>query len=103
MSDLAGVDGFLSCYLDRLISSNEPDYSFALTAWFYLSWRDPRAAAAVEEATAAAKEPGATCARLCNGQKAESAISTCCGAPLWLPSLVMRNVDEFPQGERDQR
>ena len=95
---MAGVDVYMSFYLDRLIDIDEQKYLFALNAWFYLSWVDERAPGAVADATAAAQAPGGACNRLCNGQRAFSAVSRCCDAPLWLPSIVFRNVDEFPQG-----
>jgi hypothetical protein len=83
--------------VDRIIAINEQDYLFSANTWWYLSWTDERAPAAVEAATAAASQPGASCGRLCNQQRAESAVSQCCDT-LWLPSIVFRNIDEFPQG-----
>ena len=63
----------------------------------FLSWVDPRAEAAVRNATDASREPGGECARLCNGQKARTAGSLCCDG-LYLPTLLFRNVVEFVQG-----
>ena len=36
---------YLSVYLDRLISLNEQQYTFAISLYFFLSWVDPRCAA----------------------------------------------------------
>ena len=63
-----------------------------------LSWRDPRAQAAVNASTMAAREPGASeCRRPCNGQKAPTSRSRCCDS-LYLPTILFRNVAEFVQG-----
>ena len=95
----AGVDVYLSFYLDRLIEIDEQRYRFSLNCMLYLSWKDERAGAAVEEATTAASAPGGSCGRPCNGQRVFApGVSRCCDPPLWLPSIVFRNVEEFPQG-----
>ena len=90
---------YLSFYLDRLIEIDEQRYRFSLNCMLYLSWKDERAGAAVEEATTAASAPGGSCGRTCNGQRVfVPGVSRCCDPPLWLPSIVFRNVEEFPQG-----
>ena len=80
-----------SFLVDRLVRIDEQDYVFAANTWIYLSWLDPRAPAAVKEASAAAAAPGGQCRRLCNSQSAETDASRCCDS-MWLPSLVIRNI-----------
>ena len=60
-------------------------------------FQDPRAQDAVHNATQASREPGASCARVCNGQKAPTRWSRCC-SDLYLPTILFRNVEEFLQG-----
>lgn len=93
----------MSTYLDRLISVDEKNYLFSVTLYVYLSWTDPRAFAAVAAATtrmnekSAVGDGGAGCDRPCSGQEMRHELSLCCDT-LWLPSLVFRNINEYPQG-----
>ena len=70
--------------------------------YIYLSWTDPRAFAAVANATARMNEKssvgegGNGCDRLCRGQEMRHELSTCCDS-LFLPSFVFRNIDKIPQ------
>ena len=92
-----------STYLDRLISVDEKNYIFSVTLYFHLSWTDLRAPAAVVAATARMNEKsavgdgGAGCDRPCSGQEMRHELSLCCDT-LWLPSLIFRNILEYPQG-----
>ena len=70
--------------------------------YLYLSWTDPRAFAAVANATARMNEKssvgegGIGCDRLCNGHEMRSELSECCDT-LFLPSIVFRNIERLPQ------
>lgn len=92
-----------STYLDRLITVDEKNYLFSVTLYVHLSWTDPRAFAAVANATARMNEKsavgdgGAGCDRPCSGQEMRHELSKCFDT-LWLPSLVFRNIAEYPQG-----
>lgn len=93
-----------STYLDRLISVDEANYLFSMTLYVYLSWTDPRAFAAVANATARMNEKSAVgdggdgCDRLCIGTEMRHEASECCDSPLFLPSIVFRNIAEYPNG-----
>lgn len=92
---------YISVYLDRLIALNEQRYTFAISLYFFLSWVDPRAPGAVAAATEAADRPGSDpdsqCRRSCSGQHMAVPGEPCCDG-MWLPSVLVRNVEEFPQG-----
>lgn len=77
---------------------DEQKYVFDVSIYVFLSWIDPRAPGNVAKATnETTVEGGRDCARLCIGQRAPSEESQCCDS-LWLPSFVIRNADEMPQG-----
>ena len=89
---------FFSSYLDRVLSLDEQKYVFDVSMYVFLSWIDPRAPGEVAKATnETTAEGGRDCARLCVGQRAPSEVSQCCDS-MWLPSFVIRNADEMPQG-----
>eukprot|EP00884_Botryococcus_braunii_P017545 jgi/Botrbrau1/4474/Bobra.0220s0008.1 len=92
-----GQPFFLSVYLDRLLFVDQQNYGFHASMFLFLSWRDPNAFEKVKSATAAYQAGNDSCSRHCNGQLASGPLVQCCDT-LWLPTFVVRNVDEFPQG-----
>jgi hypothetical protein len=89
---------YFSAYLDRLIEVEETDYKFSATFFFYMTWTDPDAPAAVASATEDARKPGGDCGRWCENTKIPGDASLCCDS-MFIPSLTLRNVFEYPQGE----
>ena len=89
---------YFSAYLDRLIAVEETDYKFSATFFFYMTWTDPDAPAAVANATEDARKPGGDCGRWCENTKIPGDASLCCDS-MFIPSLTLRNVFEYPQGE----
>ena len=66
--------------------------------YFLLSWIDTRAPGDVAAASAAVEaDPTKNCERLCNRQKSPPPGALCCDS-LWLPTILVRNINEFPQG-----
>lgn len=86
-----------SIYVDRILYIDETKYTYEANFYIVLAWKDPRAQDEVQKATAASLEPGAECRRPCNGQKAPTPESRCCSS-LYLPTILIRNVAEYPQG-----
>eukprot|EP00884_Botryococcus_braunii_P000774 jgi/Botrbrau1/10698/Bobra.357_1s0002.1 len=92
-----GVDVFMSIYLDRLLHLNQLEYYFHAVMWAYLSWEDERAATAVKQATQTFNETG-VCQRPCyNIDRPLPGAAACCDT-LWLPTFIIRNIEEYPQG-----
>ena len=92
---------YFSAYLDRLISVDEQEYQFKASFFFLLNWIDEGAADAVAKATEDANKPGGDCARWCDNTVIPSDGSLCCDG-LFVPSLIIRNVFEYPQGVRGE-
>ena len=64
--------------------------------YFWLTWRDPRAAAEIAKATAALQN-GTTCHRLCTTRGVGTLGAQCCDT-IWLPSLNLRNALDLSGG-----
>lgn len=92
-----GVDIYLSAYLDRLLKLDEVDYSFSATILPIASFSDPRAPAQITAATEEAHKLGGNCQRWCDNTYVPTNATRCCD-DLFLPSLILRNVAEYPQG-----
>jgi hypothetical protein len=84
-------------FLDRLIKLDEEFYNFSATIVFIASFVDPRAPAQIADATEDAHKPGGNCQRWCQNTFMPTNGTLCCDN-MYLPSLVLRNVVEYPQG-----
>eukprot|EP00884_Botryococcus_braunii_P000773 jgi/Botrbrau1/10697/Bobra.357_1s0001.1 len=91
-----GTTVYLSIYLDRLIHLNQQEYFYHAVLGVFLSWYDERAHKSLEEANrkfAKTKE----CDRPCSNTQMLLPPYDCCDN-IWLPSFIIRNIDEYPQG-----
>jgi hypothetical protein len=50
---------YLTILLERVLEVNQVNYGFQAITYFYFSWHDPRAKAAIAEYSAAQNDPGA--------------------------------------------
>eukprot|EP00887_Chlorella_sp_A99_P003895 scaffold11.g3895.t1 len=78
-------DIYVSVLLDRLIQVDDIQYRFEAVLFMYLSWRDPRAADAIANATAAAAASG-TCGLPCTTMVRFTPGDLCCDS-VYLPSF----------------
>ncbi|PRW32523.1 alpha beta- isoform C [Chlorella sorokiniana] len=103
---LPGVtDVYVSAVVDHLVAVNDADYRFEVVLYMLLTWRDPRARAAVDQATEAALtnpsyNDGNGCQLPCTTIYAwtanRDAQPYCCD-DIWLPHFEFINVRGFSQ------
>ncbi|KXZ45715.1 hypothetical protein GPECTOR_51g701 [Gonium pectorale] len=70
---------------------------FEAVWWVVLSWRDARAPAVVEQATASAMAPGGSCGRPCDS--GGLATMGCCDG-IWMPHMEMPNLLSFADDQQ---
>ncbi|KAF8059117.1 hypothetical protein HT031_005289 [Scenedesmus sp. PABB004] len=90
------TDVYVSAFVDRLLAVDDRAYAFQVV-WFYLSWRDPRARAQLEENAAKLTAPNSTyeCASPCQSNNKPIAGGCCDG--VWMPYIAFSNLKWLPQ------